>query len=303
MDPSSPTDHPSVLPERCPRPAVVITGTSTGIGGAAAAELAGRGFRVFAGVRQVADGQRLAALSPEIVPLPLDVTDAAQIAAAAETVGRCIGAAGLAGLVNNAGIVVAGPLEILPLDELRRQFEVNVVGQVAVTQAMIPLLRKARGRIVNVGSVNGRFAPPYMAAYAASKHALEAITSALRSELRAWGIAVSIIEAGATATPIWDKSLAAANGLAEKTTDANMRLYQDDLDAMTRATQELARGASPVETVVRCILHALTARRPRTRYPVGLKVNLLLRAHKWIPDRLWDRIVQTSLKLPKVEPP
>ena len=285
------------------RPAVVITGTSTGIGAAAAMELARRGFRVFAGVRRACDGERLAAMSREIVPLPLDVTHAAQIAAAAETVGRLVGAAGLAGLVNNAGIVVAGPLEILPLDELRRQFEVNVVGQVAVMQAMIPLLRKARGRIVNVGSVNGRITAPYLGPYSASKHALEAITSALRSELRAWGIGVSIIEAGATATPIWDKSLAAASELAEKTPDADMRLYQDDLDAMTRATQELARTALPAETVVRCIIHALTAQRPRTRYPVGLKVNLLLRAHKWVPDRLWDRIVQASLRLPKVEPP
>ena len=244
------------------RPAVVITGTSTGIGAAAAKELAGRGFRVFAGIRQAADGERLAAMSPEIVPLPLDVTDEAQIAAAAEAVGRSVGVAGLAGLVNNAGIVVAGPVEILPLDDLRRQLEVNVIGQVAVMQAMMPMLRKARGRIVNVGSVNGRITPPYMAAYAASKHALEAITNALRSELRAWGIAVSIIEAGATATPIWDKSLAAANGLAKQIPDADMQLYRDDLDAMTRAAQELARGALPVEIVVRCIVHALTARWP-----------------------------------------
>jgi NAD(P)-dependent dehydrogenase (short-subunit alcohol dehydrogenase family) len=286
-----------------PRPAVVITGTSTGIGAAAAAELARRGFRVFAGIRQAGDGERLKALSAEIVPLPLDVTDGSQIAAAAETVGKSVGTAGLAGLVNNAGIVVAGPLEILPLDVLRRQLEVNVVGPVAVIQAMTPLLRKARGRIVNIGSVNGRMTAPYLAPYSASKHALEAITCALRSELRAWGISVSIIEAGATATAIWDKSLAAAGGLAEQMPEADMRLYRDDLDAMTRATRELARGALPVETVVRCIVHALTARRPRPRYPVGLKVNLLLRAHKWIPDRLWDRIVQRSLGLPQIEAP
>jgi NAD(P)-dependent dehydrogenase (short-subunit alcohol dehydrogenase family) len=285
------------------RPTVVVTGTSTGIGAAAAAELARHGFRVFAGVRQAAHGERLPSLSDEIVPVLLDVTDAAQIAAAAETVGRSVGAAGLAGLVNNAGIVVAGPLEILPLAELRRQLEVNVVGQVAVMQAMIPLLRKARGRIVNVGSVNGRFTPPYMAPYSASKHALEAITNALRSELRAWGISVSIIEAGAIATPIWDKSLASANALAEQAPDADMRLYREDLDALTRATHELARNASPVEMVVRCIVHALTARRPRTRYPVGLKANLLLRAHKWIPDRVWDRLLQRSLGLPKFELP
>jgi NAD(P)-dependent dehydrogenase (short-subunit alcohol dehydrogenase family) len=284
------------------RPSVVITGASTGIGAATARELASRGFRVFAGVRKAADAESLKSVSPEIVPLLLDVTDAAQIAAAADCVGRTVGAAGLAGLVNNAGIVVAGPLEILPLEELRRQLEVNVIGQVAVMQAFIPFVRLARGRIVNVGSVNGRMAPPYMAPYAASKHALEAISNALRSELRAWGIQVSIIEPGATATPIWDKSLAAADRRAKATSVAHMLLYQADLDAFTAAVREMARGATSVDRVVRAIVHALTARRPRTRYPIGLYANLLLRAYKWTPDRLWDWLMQRSLKLPKIGP-
>jgi NAD(P)-dependent dehydrogenase (short-subunit alcohol dehydrogenase family) len=285
------------------RPAVVITGASTGIGAATAVELAGRGFRVFAGVRKDADGDHLRTQSAEIIPLRLDVTDAAQIAAAAECVAKTVGAAGLAGLINNAGIVVAGPMEIVPLEELRRQLEVNVVGQVAVLQAFLPLLRKARGRIVNIGSVNGRFAPPYMAPYSASKHALEAINNALRVELRAWGIKVSIIEPGATATPIWDKSLAAANGLTEKIDEEHIQLYKNDLDAMTRATEELARTALPVETVVRSIVHALTAPRPRTRYRVGLQVNMTLAAYKCVTDRAWDRIMQRALGLPKIEPP
>ncbi len=285
------------------RPAVLITGASTGIGAACALELAGRGFRVFAGVRKVEDGEHLTSQSAEIVPLGLDVTVNGQIAAAAECVGKAVGAAGLAGLVNNAGIVVAGPLEILPLDELRRQLEVNVVGQVAMIQALLPILRKARGRIVNISSVNGHFTPPYMAPYSASKHALEAVNNALRSELRAWGISVSIVEPGATATPIWDKSLTAALDLADETPDEHIRLYKNDLDAMTSAARELARKALPVESVVRCVVHALTARRPRTRYPVGLKANLLLRAYKWIPDRAWDWIVQRSLGLPKIKPP
>ena len=172
------------------RPTVVITGASTGIGEASALELGRRGFRVFAGVRREADAQRLKARSPDIAPLLLDVTDAGQIAAAAEAVGRAVGDAGLAGLVNNAGIVVAGPLEILPLDRLRSQFEVNVVGQIAVTQAFLPLLRKGRGRIVNMSSLNGRIASPYLAPYAASKHALEAVNNAMRVEFRAWGIRV-----------------------------------------------------------------------------------------------------------------
>ena len=285
------------------RPAVLITGASTGIGAASAVELARRGFRVFAGVRKDSDGKHLTSQSAEIVPLRLDVTDTAQIAAAAECVGRAVGAAGLAGLVNNAGIVVAVPLEILPLDELRRQLEVNVVGQVAMIQALLPLLRQARGRIVNISSVNGRVAPPYMAPYSASKHALEAINNALRSELRAWGISVSIIEPGATATPIWDKSLAAALDLAGETPDDRIQLYKNDLDAMASATRELARTALPVERVVRCVVHALASPRPRTRYPVGLKANLLMRAYNWIPDRAWDWIVQRSLGLPKIKRP
>ena len=196
------------------RPAVVITGRLDGnrsgqCGGTCASRLS-RLRRSSQAVRwRAAEAQ-----SPDIIPLLLDVTDSAQIAAAAETVGRAVGDAGLAGLVNNAGIVVAGPLEILPLDQLRLQLEVNVVGQIAVTQAFLPLLRKARGRIVNMSSLNGRIASPYLAPYAASKHALEAVNNAIRLELRAWGIRVSVIEPGATTTPIWDKSIAAADALA-----------------------------------------------------------------------------------------
>lgn len=285
------------------RPAVVITGASTGIGAACATELARRGFRVFAGVRKPRDGERLKNESAMIKPLLLDVTDAGQIAVAAQTVERAVGDAGLSGLVNNAGIVVAGPLEILPLDLLRSQLEVNVVGQIAVTQAFLPLLRKARGHIVNMGSFNGRIAAPYMAPYAASKHALEALSDALRLELRAWGIRVSVIEPGATSTPIWDKSLAAAEAWADKANNPGMGLYASDLDAMRQATRKLAQAALPVNSVVRCVVHALTARRPWVRYPVGLRVNLLLRARNWVPDRIWDWIIERSLGLPKVEPP
>ena len=285
------------------RPAVVITGASTGIGAASAAELARRGFLVFAGVRKPSAGERLKAESPHIEPLVLDVTDAGQIAAAAESVCRAVGDQGVAGLVNNAGIVVAGPLEVLPLDQLRLQFEVNVVGQIAVTQAFLPLLRRAKGRIVNMSSINGLIAPPYMAPYSASKHALEALNNAMRVEFRAWGIRVSVIEPGATTTPIWDKSLAAADALAEKVSNDTIGLYEGDLEAMREATRKLALAALPVDSVVRCVVHSLTARRPCARYPVGLKVNLMLRAYKWIPDRMWDWIVQRSLGLPATQTP
>ena len=238
------------------RPAVVITGASTGIGAASAVELARRGFSVFAGVRKRCDGERLKAQSPHIVPLLLDVTDAGQIAAAAETVGRAVGDAGLAGLVNNAGIVVAGPLEILPLDQLRLQLEVNVVGQIAVTQAFLPLLRKARGRIVNMGSFNGRIASPYLAPYAASKHALEALSDAMRLELRAWGIRVSVIEPGATTTPIWDKSLAAADAWADEASNEGMRLVQGRPRCHAAGDAEIGR-CGPARSIRSCVVSSM----------------------------------------------
>src|SRR3990167_7866879 len=196
---------------------VVITGASTGIGAACAIELHRRGFRVFAGVRKAADGLRLQEQASRwLAPLMIDVNDEASIAEAAKTVAGSLDGGRLVGLVNNAGIMVGGPLETLPPGELRRQLDVNVVGQLAVTQAMLPLLRECRGRIVNVGSFSGRVAVPYSGAYAASKHALEAMTDALRIELRRWGIAVSIIEPGSVKTPIWDK----ARGEADRVLDA-----------------------------------------------------------------------------------
>ena len=279
-------------------PTVVVTGSSTGIGRSCAIELDRRGFRVFAGVRSQSDGQRLQSeASSRLTPLLLDVTDAQSIAAAARTVEDAVGNAGLAGLVNNAGIVVAGPLEILPIEELRKQLEVNVVGQVAVTKALLPALRRAKGRIVNMGSANGRFAPPYLGPYAASKHAIEAISDALRSELRNWGIHVALIEPGSIATPIWAKSFAAADALTKDTAPEAMAMYQRDLDALRKSTKQLADGALPVERVVRAVVHALTAVRPKTRYPVGLQTHLLFRLIKWVPDRLWDRIVQRAMGL------
>ena len=279
-------------------PTVVVTGSSTGIGQACAMELDRQGFRVFAGVRSQSDGERLRAeASSRLTPLLLDVTDAQSIAAAARTVADAVGEVGLAGLINNAGIVVAGPLEILPIEVLRNQFEVNVVGQVAVTKAFLPLLRRARGRIVNMGSANGRFAPPYLGPYAASKHAMEAISDALRSELRTWGIHVSLIEPGSIATPIWEKTLAAAEGLTKDTASDALAMYQRDLEGVRKSSQKLADAALPVERVVRAVVHALTAARPKTRYPIGLQTHLLFRLIKWVPDRLWDRIVQRAMGL------
>ena len=163
---------------------------------------------VFAGVRNLAAGDALQAKAGKaIIPVQLDVTDGESIKKAADLVARHVGEAGLSGLVNNAGIAIGSPLELIPLQQLRRQLEVNVIGQIAVTQAVLPLLRRSHGRIVNMGSIAGRGTIPMMGPYSASKHALEALTDALRLELYPWGIEVSIIEPGAVATPIWDKSM------------------------------------------------------------------------------------------------
>ena len=187
--------------------AVLVTGASSGIGKECALRLASSGFRVFAGVRKNEDGEQLkAGASGSVTPVLLDVTDSASIANAAQSISRGLGAGGLHGLVNNAGIAVAGPLEMLPPEALRRQLNVNVVGQIAVTQAFLPMLRAARGRVIIMGSILGRLALPFVGAYSAAKFALEALAESLAMEVRPFGVSVSIIEPGNIATPIWSKS-------------------------------------------------------------------------------------------------
>ncbi|NJN99293.1 MAG: SDR family oxidoreductase [Anaerolineales bacterium] len=270
----------------------VITGASTGIGAACALYLDRLGWRVFAGVRKPADGDALRQqASDRLTPLLLDVTDSAAIAAAAAAVTAAVGETGLTGLVNNAGIAQGGPLEFLPMADLRRQFEINVIGQIAVTQAFLPLLRQGRGRVVNMGSVSGRVAMPFMGPYAASKFALEALTDSLRVELRPWGIHVAIIEPGPIATPIWQKSLATADELSHALPPAGQTLYGA---AIARARQRLvsaSQAGSPAEAVARVVAHALTAQRPQTRYPLGRGVRLAILFARFTPDRLRDWLI------------
>lgn len=278
---------------------MVITGASTGIGAACVRELDGHGYTVFAGVRNLRDGDALRGLSSErVLPLLLDVTDEGAIRAAANVVETHVGGAGLAGLINNAGIAVAGPLEAVPISDLRRQLEVNVIGQVAVTQAFLPLLRAARGRIINMGSIAGRATMPLMGPYSASKYALEAVTDALRLELLPWSIHVSIIEPGAVATPIWEKSNKDAAAL-EAASPADMnRLYAGAIAAVKNAVAEAAGRAIPPDAVVAAVVHALTAPRPKTRYLVGWDARIRALMVKLLPDRLADRLLVAVLKLP-----
>jgi NAD(P)-dependent dehydrogenase (short-subunit alcohol dehydrogenase family) len=281
-------------------PAVLITGASTGIGEACAVRLARAGFRVFAGVRQEADGRRLAGASAgRLSPLMLDVTDQVSIRAAAGTVTGLVATAGLAGLVNNAGISMPGPVEFLPLEDLRRQLEVNVIGQVAVTQAFLPLIRTGRGRIVNIGSISGLVAGPLLGAYSASKFALEALTDSLRQELRPWGIHVAIVEPGSIATRIWEKGQAAGRELEGKLPPHAIRLYAPFVAAIRAAAQKHAAAGLPPDAVARVVEHALTSPRPRTRYLVGRDARARRVLARMLPDRLRDRLVARYLGLPE----
>lgn len=278
---------------------ILITGASTGIGAACAIECARRGMTVFAGVRNLNAGEALQAQAGAgIIPVQLDVTDQESIARAAESVERRVGPSGLYGLVNNAGIAIGSPLELIPLAHLRRQLEVNVVGQIAVTQAVLPLLRRARGRIVNMGSIAGRGTIPMTGPYSASKHALEALTDALRLELYPWGIEVSIIEPGAIATPIWDKSLQISLDVEKDIPVETKHLYEAAAARIRETMNVAAARAIPPDAVVKAVLHALTAKRPKTRYLVGRDAKLRALMLKWLPDRFQDWILKKVLKLP-----
>ena len=293
LDVSAMSDRPSSL-------AVVVTGASTGIGAACALDCASRGMRVFAGVRDVRAGEALAAKGgPSLIPIMLDVTDEPSIARSVEVVREVVGEAGLGGLVNNAGIAIGNPLEIIPLAQLRKQFEVNVIGQIAVTQAFLPLLRRGRGRIVNMGSIAGRGTIPLLGPYSASKFALEALTDALRMELQPWGIQVSIIEPGAIATPIWEKSDKVAGELEALASQEAKALYGEAAIRIRAAVAQSAQRAISPEAVARAVHHALTASRPKTRYLVGTDARVRAWMVKWLPDRVQDRLLTWILKYPR----
>ncbi|MBI5776506.1 MAG: SDR family oxidoreductase [Nitrospirae bacterium] len=279
---------------------MVITGASTGIGEACALYLDELGYRVFAGVRRPPDGDALKAkASARLTPVLLDVTDVASIDRAVETVKQVVGSVGLAGLVNNAGIGVGGPLEVVPLADLRKQFEVNVIGQVAVTQAFLPLLRQGRGRIVNMGSIAGRSVMPFLGPYSASKFALEALTDAMRLEFQPWGIQVSIVEPGAIESRIWDKAKHAADQM-EAAADPEARArYGEAIARVREAMEQAAQRAIPALVVAKAVVHALSAARPKARYLVGLDAKLRAALAAWLPARVQDRLLTWVLKLPR----
>jgi NAD(P)-dependent dehydrogenase (short-subunit alcohol dehydrogenase family) len=254
----------------CTRPHLVVTGASSGIGRATALHLAAAGHHVYAGVRRHADAPvPPSAKSGEITPLLLDVTDPAQISAAANTVAGHTGNAGLKGLVNNAGIGVFGPLEIIPIQQFRRQLEVNVTGQLAVTQALLPLLRRSRGRIVLIGSIGTRFTPPFTGPVSASKSAIATMAEALRQELAPWDIHVVLIEPASIHTEAVDKLDRDAERLMRESDPCARTLYEDAFRRFVRIGLARERHGSPPQVVARAVARALTIRRPHSRYLVG----------------------------------
>jgi NAD(P)-dependent dehydrogenase (short-subunit alcohol dehydrogenase family) len=273
-----------------PKGTVLVTGASTGIGEATVMHLRELGFSPIAAVRKDEDAERLEGRG--LRTTRIDVTDADQIAAARDELGD----EPLAGLVNNAGIAVAAPLEFLPIDRLRQQLEINLIGQAAVTQAFLPALRRGRGRIVNVSSIGGRVGLPLVGAYNASKFGLEGLSDSLRRELRPQGVDVILIEPGGVKTPIWKKGEELADEMLEDVPPEAERLYGRLIAAVRTGTQRIARetGIEPSE-VAEAIGRALTSSRPRARYLVGSDAKQRAVMAKLLPARVMDRLIGRAL--------
>lgn len=266
----------------------MVTGASTGIGRACAEALSRRGFAVFGTVRRPEDGQGLER------PLSLDVTDPASVEAAAARVADEAGE--LRGLVNNAGIVVSAPLELVPIEDFQRQLDVNVTGLLRTTQAFVPLLREGKGRIVNVSSTSGRFAFPLLGPYSASKFAVESMSDILRLELEPWDVLVSVVEPGPVRTPIWERTKRTARRIREGLDPAAAELYRPLYEASERSAGRATAKAVEPGAVVRAIEHALFSPRPRTRYLVGRNRLAFWVFTRLLSDRLRDRIVLKRLR-------
>lgn len=273
---------------------VLITGSSSGIGRACALHLSRRGFRVFAGVRSMRDVDSLQGETTEnITPVVLDVTETGSIASAVEQVFKAAGGA-LFGLINNAGVGLGGPLELIPTDKISHLLRVNILGAAAVTRAFLPFLRNNRGgRIIMISSISGRIALPGLSVYAASKFALEALGDALRVELKPFNISVVLIEPGNVTTPIWEKGIAHHAAMMEQAEAAVKKLYEPLILALSRIAQN-PRGIEP-ERVARMVEHALIVARPRSRYLIGTHVwQMRLLSH--LPDRIRDWILLRHFK-------
>jgi NAD(P)-dependent dehydrogenase (short-subunit alcohol dehydrogenase family) len=268
---------------------VLVTGASTGIGFSTAQLLAREGYTVFAGVRNRADFERLQQLHERVRPVLLEVRSEESIASAFNEIQHS--GVPLDAVVNNAGIAVAGPLEYLPLDEVRRQFDVNFFGALAVTQAALPLLRRTRGRIVFISSISGQIAPPFVGPYAASKFALEALADSLRVELAPFGMHVIVVQPGDVRTPIWAKGRSEKDALIARMPAQAMTHYSHVAGNLVRVTERGEQGGIPAETVAATVLKAVRAPRPRARYAVGSPPGWQRRIAALLPERMRDRLI------------
>ena len=263
---------------------ILITGASTGIGRSITLALAQEGWQVFAGVRSQKDGKSLKnESSGDVVPVILDITKKDQISKAVKQIGDS-----LDGLVNNAGIVSPGPLELMPIEDIREQLDVNVVSQISITQSFLPALRNSQGRIIFMSSVSGMMVFPLLGAYAASKHALEAIGDGFRRELKKWGIKVSIIEPGSMKTPIWKKTLERGSNQMKDIPKEKLELYQDEINSLLKGASEAEKKALDARYVVDAVLDALESSHPKTRYIVGPIHKLKTIIARFLPDSFLD---------------
>jgi NAD(P)-dependent dehydrogenase (short-subunit alcohol dehydrogenase family) len=279
--------------------AVVVTGASSGIGRATALLLDEKGYRVFAGVRKQADAESLAEEgSDRLTPITIDVAEESSITAAKDEVEQAVGEDGLVGLVNNAGIGRGGPIEVMPIEDFRVNLEVNVVGQVAVTQAFLPMIREGSGTIVFIASIGGRIASPFLSPYAASKFAIEAVGESLRRELRPWDIHVVVVEPGSIATEIWDKASETADDRMGQMSESARRLYGKQMARYREVIQETAKRGIPPSKVAKVIHKAIRSDRPKHRYLVGTDAKISARLNGMLSDRTFDRMLHRQLKLP-----
>jgi NAD(P)-dependent dehydrogenase (short-subunit alcohol dehydrogenase family) len=279
---------------------ILVTGASSGIGEACARHFDRLGWAVFAGVRRDEDGDRLkAGSSGRLRSLLLDVTDVASIEMAVKQISAASGDASLTAVVNNAGIALGGPVEYLALDEWRRQFEVNVIGQVAVTKAVLPLIRRSAtaGRVVFMGSIGGRVASPFVAPYAASKHAIEAIAESMRHELADTGIRTVVIEPGAVRTPIWDKGQSAADEIESSLPPEGLERYRPAIAGLRKAMEFQARTGVDPAVVARVVERAVTSPRPAARYLVGRDAKVMALVARVLPDRVRDATMRATMRL------
>jgi NAD(P)-dependent dehydrogenase (short-subunit alcohol dehydrogenase family) len=273
---------------------IVVTGASTGMGAATARELAHKGFHVLAGVRREADADALR--DEGIEPRILDITVESDVAAIAERVASDPQRRPLRALINNAGIAINAPVETLPIAEWRKQFEVNLFGHIAMTQALLPALLMSSGTVVNISSVGGKVVLPTYGAYAGSKFALEAVSDALRREVSDVGIKVVVVEPGAVKTEMAERGIATAEGLMANMTAAQLARYDDLAAAVTAQARSFIETGVSAEHAAKVITKAATASRPRTRYTIGRDAAILLRVSRVVSDRVLDRIVRLNLR-------